>query len=66
VGKQIGLKKGTMSDIETGRRMPSFKYLIALCKLFEVPCEEIEWIFADSDSETNTNDSTKRTKNKEK
>jgi len=46
VSKHVGVTKTAIHDIETGRRRPSYEVLIKLCKLFQVPHEEIERLFA--------------------
>jgi len=46
VGNQVGLKKSSVNDIEKGRVRPSFDVLMKLCRLFEVPHEEVEQLFA--------------------
>ena len=51
VGRQVGLKKTAIHAIETGKCKPSYDVLMKLCKLFNVPHEQVEQLFAVADDE---------------
>jgi transcriptional regulator with XRE-family HTH domain len=57
VGKEVGISKVAIHDIETGKQKPSYGVLIKLLALFNVEHENISRLFAPVE-ETRTNSNT--------
>lgn len=55
VAKQIGITKQAYSNIETGKRNPSYKIIVKLQKLFKNP---IDYLLEQEIKETQQNDTT--------
>jgi putative transcriptional regulator len=60
VGKQVGIGKVAIHDIETGKRKPSYSVLFKLLALFNVEHKEVSRLFAPVE-ETYTNSNTNET-----
>ena len=56
VGKHVGLTKTAIQAIETGKAKPSHDVMLKICKLFQVPHEEVERLFAVAADETPASD----------